>query len=174
MKRGIVVLLVLLFLLLGSEAFAEDYTDGRAQFFLGAGTGYVIGSFSSDAPQSELKKRWPTFLDMAFDYGITKSFGVGLRLGGTIEDSVVTFATPRVSWYVTAEPFLFSLRTGPTFCADPFLFGMEAGFSAAIMFNRYIGIELNVEPQFIFVGDAITGEGYLAPILVSFGIKGSV
>ena len=175
MKRTVsLVALVVVLLSFGATASAFD-VEGRMHLQLGAGSGYLVGDVSSaTAPASSMNSRWPTYLDMSLEWGVFSNLTTGVRLAGTLEDSVAVSITPRVSWHFDVEPMLFSLSGGPAFYADPFLFGIEIGASMAVMFNEYIGLELNLTPQVLFVGDGLTGNGYLMPLTASFGLRGAI
>jgi|GEM_PF-3143036 len=175
MKRSVSLLAMAAAVLCFCTAAQAFEVEGRMHLQLGAGTGYLVGDVSSaTAPSSSMNDRWPVFLDMSLHWGVYDKLTTGLRLAGTLEDSVAVSITPRVAWHFDVEPMLFTLSGGPTFFTDPFLFGIEIGASMAVMFNEYIGLELNLTPQVLFVGDGLTGNGYLMPLTASFGLRGAI
>jgi len=174
--KNIAILAACVLALAAAPGVVKAYDVGdRLHLSLGAGSGYLVGSTSADtAPEDTVSRRYPTFLDMGLDWGLTDKVGLGLHLAGTLEDSVAVGITPRVTWFIIPDPVVVCLKAGPTFYADPFLFGVEVSFSIAYMFNNYIGLEFAASPQILFVGDNLSGEGVLAPLLFSLGIRGSI
>lgn len=153
----------------------DGYADGKTHFYLGVGTGYLAGSVDGEvSDDSKLNSRHPTFLDLSFDYGLTSYLGLGARLAGTVESGLTSFITPRLSLFYEASDFLFAFRIGPTFVPDPFEYGMETDLSAAYFFVKNFGLELSFSPVFLFGGQDLSGSGYIIPVQVSFGLKGSI